>query len=150
MTASATIEKLHDPSDTDRARIAILVGQLSSHPPDVKTVAVNVDELLADPRSVLFVARSEAGEIVGMASGAIFTKTVGHEARLNDVVVDESARGQGLGRRLTQMVVDWAWAHGADALQFTSRPSRVAANALYQSMGFKPKETNVYDVSRPE
>ena len=63
---------------------------------------------------------------------------------IEDVVVDQAARGQGVGRMLTQALLDKARALGMKQVYLTSRPGRVAANQLYQSMGFVRRETNVY------
>ena len=60
------------------------------------------------------------------------------------MVVDEAARGSGVGAALNQAALDHARALGAKTVDLTSRPSREAANRLYQRLGFEPRETNVY------
>jgi len=68
----------------------------------------------------------------------------GLKAWIEDVVVDEAARGHGVGEALNLAALDEARRRGAKAVSLTSRPSREAANRLYQRMGFIPRDTNVY------
>ena len=68
----------------------------------------------------------------------------GCKAWIEDVVVDNAYRGQGLGRMLVEEAIEQARGWGAETLMLTSNPKRIAANALYRSLGFEPKETNVY------
>ena len=65
-------------------------------------------------------------------------------AWIEDVVVDEAARGRGVGEALNRAALDRAAAAGARTVDLTSRPSREAANRLYQRIGFAPRDTNVY------
>jgi ribosomal protein S18 acetylase RimI-like enzyme len=68
-------------------------------------------------------------------------------AWIEDVVVDESARGRGVGEALNREALDRARGLGAKTVDLTSRPSREAANRLYQRLGFEPRETNIYRYS---
>ena len=68
----------------------------------------------------------------------------GVRAWIEDVVVDEAARGQGVGEALNREALRLAAEQGARTVELTSRPSREAANRLYQRLGFKMRETNVY------
>jgi ribosomal protein S18 acetylase RimI-like enzyme len=81
---------------------------------------------------------------VGSLTLAVFRIPTGLRAWIEDVVVDESARGQGVGEALNRAALDRAAALGAVTVDLTSRPSRAAANRLYQRLGFEPRETNVY------
>ncbi len=102
-------------------------------------------EITASPASVLFVARDgAAGLIVGTLTLAHFRIPSGVRAWIEDVIVDTSARGQGVGEALTRAALDTAAGLGATTVELTSRPSREAANRLYQRMGFVLRETNVY------
>jgi ribosomal protein S18 acetylase RimI-like enzyme len=65
-------------------------------------------------------------------------------AWIEDVVVDDAARGQGMGEALTLAAIERARQEGAKTVDLTSRPSREAANRLYQRVGFKPRQTNLY------
>lgn len=119
-----------------------LVPQLSSsNPPPGRP---GLEEIVADPRSHLLVARDEGGTIVGTLTLVFFRIPTGVQARIEDVVVDGSARGRGIGETLTLHAVEVARAAGAGAIGLTSRPSREAANRLYRRLGFEQRETNVY------
>jgi ribosomal protein S18 acetylase RimI-like enzyme len=92
---------------------------------------------------VLFVARLE-GRIVGSLTLIFYRIPTGLKSWIEDVVVDESARGHGIGELLNRAALDEARRRGAKAVSLTSRPSREAANRLYQRIGFESRPTNVY------
>ncbi len=94
--------------------------------------------------TVTVVAKGPGGRLVGMAAICRTLLPTGTKWWIEDVVVDPGCRGCGLGRRLVQTLIDHAISHGGGTVMLTSRPSREAANALYRSMGFERKETNVY------
>ena len=75
---------------------------------------------------------------------AMFRIPTGLRAWIEDVVVDESARGKGVGQQLNERALQIARAAGAKTVDLTSRPSREAANRLYKRIGFVARETNVY------
>ena len=85
--------------------------------------------------------------ILGMLSLVAFESPTGVRAWVEDVVVDEAARGQGAGFALVEAAVEHAKKVGARTVDLTSRPSREAANRLYQRAGFQLRETNVYRVT---
>jgi ribosomal protein S18 acetylase RimI-like enzyme len=101
---------------------------------------------LLDSLSVLIVARSpgETGEIVGAGTLGVFRTPSGLHAHIEDVIVDETYRGQGLGEALVRHLLHLAHEMGLKGVSLTCNPRRVAANQLYRKMGFKPWETNVY------
>ncbi len=118
-----------------------LIPQLSrSNPPPTRA---ELDEIVASPASVLLVARRD-GAIVGSLTLVLFRIPTGVRAWIEDVVVDESARGAGVGEALNRHAVAMAKAAGSKTVDLTSRPSREAANRLYRRIGFEPRETNVY------
>ena len=124
-----------------RAAVNALVPQLSSSSPPPSS-----DELariVEDPATTLFVAR-EGDHIVGMLTLAAFRIPTAQRAFIEDVVVDEAARGTGVAAALVQAALDRAAELGARTVDLTSRPDREAANRLYQRMGFEVRETNVY------
>ncbi|MGV3760711.1 MAG: GNAT family N-acetyltransferase, partial [Actinomycetota bacterium] len=84
------------------------------------------------------------GRIVGVSTLAVFPIPTGNRAWVEDVIVDEAVNGQGIGRRLTEAMLDRARELGCVTVDLTSRPSREAANALYKKVGFVERETNVY------
>jgi ribosomal protein S18 acetylase RimI-like enzyme len=102
-----------------------------------------LNEIIASESSVLFVARVE-NQIVGSLTLATFRIPTGIRAWIEDVVVDESARGHGVGEALNRAALNEAKRRGAITVELTSRPSREAANRLYLRMGFVVRETNVY------
>jgi len=124
------------------APIRRLLVQLS---PSVEALS---DDLLArrlrDDRLVLVVAQREGG-LVGTATLSIApTASHGLVGHVDDVVVDEALRGGGVGRLLMEAVHAEARRLGLRHLDLTSRPAREAANALYQSLGYARRDTNVY------
>ena len=86
----------------------------------------------------------EQVRIIGALTLAVFRIPTGVRAWIEDVVVDESARGRGVGETLTREAIRHASERGARTVDLTSRPSRVAANRLYQRVGFVERETRVY------
>jgi ribosomal protein S18 acetylase RimI-like enzyme len=92
---------------------------------------------------VLFVARLD-GSIVGSLTLAFYRIPTGLKAWIEDVVVDDAARGRGVGEALNRAAIAEAADRGAKNVSLTSRSSREAANRLYQRLGFEPYETNVY------
>jgi ribosomal protein S18 acetylase RimI-like enzyme len=122
-----------------------LIPQLSrsSPPPD----AAVLQEIVDSPSTHLLVARGDDGSILGSLTLVLFRIPTGLRAWIEDVVVDGSARGQGVGEALNRYAIDVAAEHGARSIDLTSRPSREAANRLYRRLGFEPRETNVYRYS---
>ena len=121
---------------------ARLVPQLSKSAP-VPGVA-ELNEMVASPASVLLVARTADGAIVGTLTLVVFRIPTGVRAWIEDVIVDESVRGKGVGAALSLDAVRRAGAAGARTVDLTSRPSREAANRLYARLGFEERDTNVY------
>lgn len=119
-----------------------LIPQLSrSNPaPDAETLA----KIVQSEASTLLIAKDETGTVVGSMTLAMFRIPTGLRAWIEDVVVDENARGRGVGRLLNERAIDIARDAGATTVDLTSRPSREAANRLYQRLGFVERETNVY------
>jgi ribosomal protein S18 acetylase RimI-like enzyme len=119
-----------------------LVPQLSSSspPPGPAELA----EIVESPATTLLVARLPAGEIVGTLTLVVFRIPTGVRAWIEDVVVDDGARGRGVGEALNEEAIRQAAAAGARSVDLTSRPSREAANRLYRRLGFEPRDTNVY------
>jgi ribosomal protein S18 acetylase RimI-like enzyme len=123
------------------AAFARLIPQLSSSSPPPG--ADDLNAIVADPYSTLYLARID-GQIVGSLTLAMYQIPTGLKAWIEDVVVDESARGRGIGEALSAAARDEAGRRGAKDVSLTSRPFRESANRLYQRLGFEPYETNVY------
>ena len=105
--------------------------------------------MLDCPAISLFLARAPTGAIVGCLTLVMFRIPTGLRAIIDDVVVDDAARGAGAGAELTKAALATAADAGARTVDLTSRPSREAANRLYQRLGFERRDTNVYRYSFP-
>jgi len=119
-----------------------LTPQLSrSNPPPTRA---ELDEIVRSEASHLLVARDDDGAVLGSLTLVLFRIPTGVRAWIEDVVVDEAARGKGVGEQLNREALRIAKDSGARTVDLTSRPSREAANRLYQRIGFKQRETNIY------
>ncbi|MGI8791666.1 MAG: GNAT family N-acetyltransferase [Acidimicrobiales bacterium] len=103
-----------------------------------------LEEIVADPGNVVFVARDDDGNIVGTLTLAMFRIPTAMRAWIEDVVADPAASGQGVGKALSHAALTEARQRGAKTVELTSRPSREAANHIYRSLGFQLRDTNVY------
>ncbi len=139
LTVSAPTEATPEIVEAVRRLLPLL--STSASPPTAEHVA----EIVAGPATTLFVARDgDDGPILGILTLAIFRIPSGVRAWIEDVIVAEEARGQGCGEALNRAALDAAASAGVRSVDLTSRPSREAANRLYQRMGFVARETNVY------
>jgi ribosomal protein S18 acetylase RimI-like enzyme len=147
MSSEISVEEATEMFDALVPGVAGLVGQLSrsSSAPS----AAQVEEIVRSPACHLLLARDPAGGIVGMLTLVVFRIPTGVRAWIEDVVVDEDARGRGVGAALNRAAIRLAGEHGARTVDLTSRPSREAANRLYRRLGFVERETNVYRFEGP-
>ncbi len=112
--------------------------------PEIRVTPTMIQQTVA-AEGTCFFALLDDDHIVGCASLCVFYSPTGRKAHVEDVVVLSSYRGQQLGRRLMEHLIDYARTELKEVdIYLTSRPQRVAANELYQSLGFRRKETNVY------
>ena len=100
-------------------------------------------QLLASENSHLFFIMKDE-QIAGMLTVGIYYSPTGGKAWIEDVVVDETFRGQGLSKQLVAHAIEFVKSQQIPLLMLTSNSKRIAANKLYQAMGFERKETNVY------
>jgi ribosomal protein S18 acetylase RimI-like enzyme len=136
------VEEAAEPTAELLDALARLVPQVSrSSPPPTEA---EVAEMTGAPGTHVLVAKTDDGVIVGCLTLVVFRIPTGVRAWIEDVVVDEAGRGRGVGSALTNAALDLARAAGAKTVDLTSRPSREAANRLYQRLGFQARETNVY------
>ncbi|WP_345626202.1 GNAT family N-acetyltransferase [Rugosimonospora acidiphila] len=138
---SVGIEVVRAISDEVTRAITRLLPQLSQSAKPFDEDALR--ELVAWKCNRLLVARVD-GEIMGALMLVMFPIPTGMRAWIEDVVVDEAARGRGIGAALTQEAVRLARADGARTVDLTSRPSREAANRLYERLGFELRDSKVY------
>jgi ribosomal protein S18 acetylase RimI-like enzyme len=136
------IEIVAEVTDELVAAFARLIPQLSrsSPPPDRDELV----DIVTSPATDLFLVTDDDGTILGTATLVTFRIPTGRRAWIEDVVVDDAARGLGVGGALTQAMVDRAEELGCTTVDLTSRPSREAANRLYKREGFEVRDTNVY------
>lgn len=131
--------KIHSLSYTEV--INALCKQLSSSSGNISENYLR--QIIESENSHLFLA-IENEDVLGMLTVGVYKTPTGIKAWIEDVVVDNKARGKGLGRKIIQHAIDFTKSIGASTLMLTSNPARVAANELYQSMGFELKDTNMY------
>ena len=128
-----------DPSLTEY--IGRLLGQLSSRP--IRFTDDDLRAIIECSGSQLIVMYADS-EPVGMVTLGSYLAPTGRKVWIEDVVIDSSMRGQGLGRKLIDHAINQTRLNAPAALMLTSRPSRIEANTLYRSAGFKQRQTNVY------
>mgnify|MGYP000897580774 CR=1 FL=1 len=131
--------------------MAHLIPQVSGAPlPGL----AELEEIASSPNSRLWIVRDPAqgGKITGTLTLALVRVPTGVRAWIEDVVVDTAARGQGIGEALVRTALEEAARAGAISVELTSRPSREAANRLYQRLGFIQPQTNFYRyvIRKPE
>jgi len=121
-----------------------LVPQLTRNnpPPSLDDLAA----LVRDSASTLMVARDDAGRIAGALTLSVYRVPTGIRSIIEDVIVDNAARGQGIGEALMRRAIELAREKGAQNISLTSNPMREAANRLYLRVGFKKRETNAYQM----
>ncbi len=121
-----------------------LVPQLTDNnpPPSLDDLAA----LVRDAASTLIIARNENDDIVGALTLAVYRVPTGIRSIIEDVIVDISTRGEGVGEALMLRSVELAREKGASNISLTSNPMRVAANKLYLRVGFVKRETNAYQM----
>ena len=128
---------------TDAYRVLIPQLSSSSNPPTGEAL----QRIIESDSAQILIAEDENGEIVGTMTLIIFQIPTGIRAWIEDVVVDSSARGKGIGKKLNLAALELAKQAGAKTVDLTSRPARQEANQLYRSIGFAERETNVYRFS---
>jgi ribosomal protein S18 acetylase RimI-like enzyme len=139
-----TVWECHEATPEILEAFERLMPQLS---PDHRAPSMEMlKEMIGDPGLKLLMAGDphEKGGIAGTLSLVLFGIPTGLHARIEDVVVDQVWRGQGIGRLLVQEALRLVSETGARGVDLTSRPAREAANRLYQRIGFKKHDTNVY------
>lgn len=134
------IERLTRATKEEYKDIKALLPQLSS---GADLEEEELARVLENKNANVFVAR-DGKKIVGIGLLVIMPVLVEQRGRIEDVVVDESCRGKGVGRELMEMLLLAARGKGLAAIELSSGPQREAANALYKKLGFEEKETNVY------
>ena len=136
-----TIEAATEASSELEQGLAALMPQLNpalAGPTREELIAV-----LADPATTLLVARWD-NVIVATATVIVYNTPAWTKARIEDLVVDEGNRGQGVGKALVNACLNVARERGAGVVELQSARRRDVANRLYPRMGFERRESNVY------
>ena len=147
------IQELHNYTQAQFKDLKQLIAELSDR---VNLTQTDLMLVLKDSNSHLYVILEShtpgtspkgEGRIIGCATLCVFHSPTGTKASIEDVVVSSAYRGQHLGKQLMEYVLEQAKAYAPIELHLTSNPMRVAANKLYQSLGFQKKETNCYQMA---
>ena len=101
------------------------------------------DNALNDANVHVYVIRNE-GHIVATGTLCIKHTLEFTIADIESVVVSSKCRGRGYGKELMTAMIEAAKKMNVHHIQLTSNPARVAANRLYQVLGFVRYETNCY------
>jgi ribosomal protein S18 acetylase RimI-like enzyme len=142
MNMAVSVERVDQVDDELVAAFARLIPQLSRSAPPPG--AGELTEIVGSAATTVLVARDQTGTIMGTLTLVLFRIPTGIRAWIEDVVVDDAARGAGAGAALTNEAVRLASQAGARTVELTSNPAREAANRLYRRLGFNARETNVY------
>lgn len=136
------IKELSSLSESQVKDVISLMGELT---PGIVVTREMLLRAVDSATSHFFAILEEDDRIIGCATLCVFDSPTGRKASVEDVVVSSSYRGQRLGKLLMERVIEFAKTelHNVE-IHLTSRPHRVAANQLYQQLGFQKKETNVY------
>ena len=118
-----------------------LLEQLTNRP--VKLTETTLKEIISQENTHLFFLLADQ-EIAGMLTVGIYHSPTGGKAWIEDVVMDEKDRGKGFSKQLVTHAVRFVKEQGIPLIMLTSNPTRIAANKLYQKLGFEQKQTNVY------
>ncbi|MEW6240174.1 MAG: GNAT family N-acetyltransferase [Chloroflexota bacterium] len=136
------IEIVHQASEELFDAFRRLVPQLTNNnPPPTRE---DLSALVGSEATALLAAYADDESILGAASVTVYRVPTGVRAIIEDVIVDQSARGRGIGEALVRAALEVARERGAAGVSLTSNPKREAANKLYLKMGFKRRETNAY------
>jgi len=135
------IVQLQEVSDRDLSEVNNLFSQLTQH--SKNATIEQLEGMLKSPNVEWWVARDD-NKMIGMGILLVFLKSIGISAQIQEMVIDEDYRGKGIGKMIAHKMIDRAKARGATHIDLTSNPSRTAANAFYQGLGFEKRDTNVY------
>jgi ribosomal protein S18 acetylase RimI-like enzyme len=139
------VEMVREPSDEVVAAFARLLPQLSRTAAPLDRAALA--RMLSHDANTVFLARI-AGQIVGTLTLVMVPIPSGLRARIEDVVVDASARGHGVGTALTAAAIECARLANARTVDLTSRPERDSAGRLYERLGFRERDSRIYRLAQ--
>jgi len=131
---------LHTYTPQDLQNLEELMQELA---PTAHCTQEQLMRVLNDPNAYLYVARDDE-RIVGCATLCVMHTIEQTIGAVEAVVVHSDYRGQHIGQQLMEQLMTDARAMDIDVLHLTSNPTRIAANGLYQALGFRRRETNNY------
>ena len=135
-----SIQELTEYGPQVAGELDVLMRELS---PGAATTVERVRRVVEDPNMHQYAAFEE-GRMVGCATLCVCHTPEMVIGFLEAVVVASAFRGRHIGRQIMERIISDAGSFGVQQIHLTSNPKRVAANALYQALGFERKETNVY------
>jgi|SRR3989344_2041360 len=139
----AVVERVTSPDEVSLADVNTLILQIRRRPEESLGTEEELAAVTRNPDTV-FVAAKDGQKVVGMGLVFLAQKFGGRVGFVESIVVLDSYRGRGLGRKIMELLISESKKASAKGLDLTSHPERVAANALYEKLGFEKRETNVY------
>lgn len=137
------VERITKFSSEVAEAIRNLVSQLVSD--DRSLTDDEFKEMIEPKQNFLFIAREvSTNKIAGVVMISIYRIPDSKKCYLDDIIVDENFRGRGVATILFDKVIATAKENNAEYIMLTSNPKRVAGIKLYEKLGFKKRETNVY------
>ncbi|HEV3244770.1 MAG TPA: GNAT family N-acetyltransferase [Candidatus Paceibacterota bacterium] len=121
-----------------------LLRQLLHDPSEYKPISLKTLQAIVGERNTIAVVARDGKKMIGIGLLFVINKVRGKYGYLEDMIVDADHRGRGIGEKLTQKLLNVARSKKLKTIELSTRPSRIAANRLYQKFGFEHKETNVY------
>ena len=140
------VERLTKYTPETATRVRELLIQLSRSKKDRGEIPREwFDELISSPYHDMLLAIDDSNKIVGIATlSIIMGPIVRKNAYLEDFVTDESVRGQGIGGKLWEAMLNWAAEKGCSELNFTSGKGREEAWKFYENKGAEIYDTNFF------
>lgn len=138
---NVSVERLTNASVSAVDDLVVLGREL--HQDERSTTLSELEAIVHDKNIILMVVR-DTDRIIGMATLYVIQKIGRRNGLLEDVIVSAQYRGQGLGERLMRVIIDMAKENSVGSITLTSRSIRVAAHKLYEKLGFKKRETDVF------
>ena len=138
------IEELQRVTQKSLKEINALLPQLSKTP---KLLSLKLLEIITKDKNTCLVVAKDGSRIVGMATLVLMTTPHGKRAKIEDVVVDEKYRGKGIGEKISKKLVAIAKSKRVRRIELTTGQKRIAAHRLYERVGFKKVDSDVYRLS---
>lgn len=131
-----TIVRIEEP---DLEELAILSQELCGRETNITCLKENFEKIVRDPNYLLIGAKDARNRLIGSVMGIICMDFVG-ECRpfvvMENLIVDEKARGLGVGKLLVSYIEDRARERNCFYLTFTSLAIRTEAHAFYEGIGY--------------